>query len=612
MSNESLFQAISQPHSILEVVRLGRFHKSLFVVATLFAGTGIIFDGLGIGLVVVLLDGLTKGGSSASSAFANLPLLGGVSAYFSSMDASQRIAMVGALLALLAIVRTYVSYVRTILQRKVEIYTDAELRHRVLERVVAERVSDSNDQASFQFNLLTTMPNEASFALGRVIACLGSIFAIVVAIGYATAISWQLTAFAVIFLTSVMLVTQRILATRSRKAGSAITIFMVEFNQFLLESISGLFIIRAFGKERARRQQFDGLVEKKIELNLRAQRPASAAEPILTGAMMVSVAILMIIGTFFITDQATQIPAMLLFVIVLARLAGPFGALADGLTMISLYSNSAATLNRYIGDQKEDPTDAGTVPFQTLQRDIRFEDVRFAYQADRPNVLDNVSFEITKGSFVALVGHSGGGKTTIIRLLSKLLAPTSGRIIVDGQNLQDLASETWKRRIGIVPQESFLFNDTIAANISFARPTASMDEIRAAARMAHADQFIEKLPLGYETMVGDRGVALSGGQQQRLAIARALLDKPDLILLDEATSNLDAESEKEIQKALEGLRGECTVVVIAHRLATVRAADRIFAISDGRIVESGTHEYLKNLNGMYSRLLATAELDEPR
>lgn len=610
MSNESLFQAISKPHSILEVVRLSRFHRLLFVVATLFAGTGIIFDGLGIGLVVVLLDGLTRVGSAAGSAFSNMPLLGGVSAYFSSMNASERITVVGVLLALLAIVRTYVSYVRTMLQRKVEIFTDAELRRRVLERVVAERVSGSGDQASFQFNLLTTMSNEASFALGRVVGCLGSIFAIVIAIGYAAAISWQLTAFAVIFLASVMLLTQRVLATRSRKAGSAITVFMVEFNQFLLESISGLFIIRAFGKERARRRQFDDLVEKKIELNLRAQRPASAAEPILTGAMMVSVAVLMVIGTFFITDQATQIPAMLLFVIVLARLAGPFGALADGLTAISLYSNSAAALNQYIGRPADDPTDTGTVPFRALQREIRFENVGFAYQADRPSVLDNVSFEIAKGSFVALVGHSGGGKTTIIRLLSKLLTPSSGRIVVDGQDLQNLSSETWKRRIGTVPQESFLFNDTIAANISFARPTASMDEIRMAARMAHADQFIEKLPLGYETMVGDRGVALSGGQQQRLAIARALLDKPDLILLDEATSNLDAESEREIQKALEGLRGECTVVVIAHRLATVRAADKIFAISEGRIVESGDHEHLKSLNGIYSRLLATAQRDE--
>ncbi len=605
MSNRSLIQTILRPHSILEVVRLCRFRKGMFTVATIFAGTGIIFDGLGIGLIVILLDGLTKGASASGGAFANLPLLGGISNYFAPMDAASRITVVGVLIAILAVVRAYVSYLRTILQRKVEILTDADLRRRVLERIVAERIGDSGDQASFQFNLLTTMPNEAAFALGRLISSLGSVFAIVVAISYALAISWQLTLFAVIFLTSVMLVTQRLISSQSRKAGSDINLFMVRFNQFLLESISGLFIIRAFGKETARREEFDQLLREKVGLGLRAQRPSSAAEPVLTGAMMVSVAILMILGTYFIDDRATQIPAMLIFVIILARLAGPFGSLADGLTTISLYSSSAATLNRYLDRSTKDSEQTGMLSFVALQNHIRFENVSFAYQPDRPTVLNGVSFEIRKGSLVALVGHSGGGKTTIVRMLSKLLRPSSGRILVDGQDLQELASQSWKKRVGVVPQESFLFNDTIAANISFARPDAPREEIEAAARLAHADKFIAELPLGYDTMIGDRGVSLSGGQQQRIAIARALLDKPDIILLDEATSNLDSESEAEIQKALEGLCGQCTVVVVAHRLTTVRAADKIFAISGGRIAESGSHEELRKSGGVYAKLLAT-------
>lgn len=248
----------------------------------------------------------------------------------------------------------------------------------------------------------------------------------------------------------------------------------------------------------------------------------------------------------------------------------------------------------------------GDEPFETVRESIRFENVGFTYESGKQAVTD-VSFEIPSGAMVALVGASGSGKSTLAALLLRLRAPTEGRILVDGRDYWRLSPETWHRRVSLVEQEAFLFNDTIAANVTFGCPDASPADLDEAIRVAHLEGVVAGLPQGLKTVVGERGVALSGGQRQRLAIARAVVRRPEILVLDEATSALDNVSERHVQQALESARRNRTVVVIAHRLSTVRNADRIVVLEEGRVAEVGAWDELLARKGAFRRLVEASQ-----
>jgi len=238
---------------------------------------------------------------------------------------------------------------------------------------------------------------------------------------------------------------------------------------------------------------------------------------------------------------------------------------------------------------------------ESFEEGIAFEDVSFAYE-NRPSLLNGLDLRFDKGTVTAIVGSSGAGKTTIVNLILGLFQPTIGRITIDGIPLQELKADTWLKRIGFVGQEPFTYHSTVAANILLGRHSHSEADIVEASEIANAHEFISELPEGYDTLVGERGMRLSGGQQQRIAIARALLDAPDVLIFDEATSNLDSISEKLVQDAIETLSVNRTVIIIAHRLSTIRHADKIIVFDNGRVVEQGTHQGLLNDNGYYARL----------
>lgn len=375
-------------------------------------------------------------------------------------------------------------------------------------------------------------------------------------------------------------------------------------------SISGITLIKSFARELFERTRFYrvGTELMQLEINLAMVGRWFLAA---IGAMVtIGPAIVWFGGGWLALTGALKVGVVVAFVqYIQFRLYGPGAALAG--IQVQIVS-ALAVFERIFGyldmtTEQYDPP--GAIELQTVRGEIGFEDVRFSYD-ERRVVLNDVSFTIEPGQLAAFVGPTGAGKTTITQLVPRFYDPQGGRVLVDGHDVRTITLESLRRDIGIVTQETYLFHDTIASNLRYAKPGATETELKAAAQAANIDYFIGSLPEGYDTVVGERGHKLSGGERQRLAIARVLLKNPRILILDEATSSLDSHSEAAIQAALGPLMRGRTSLVIAHRLSTILSADVIFVVENGRIVETGTHPVLLARNGAYARLYRKQFRDE--
>jgi ATP-binding cassette, subfamily B, bacterial MsbA len=325
--------------------------------------------------------------------------------------------------------------------------------------------------------------------------------------------------------------------------------------------------------------------------------PVSSLLPIIAIAIISGLSLVL-----FQARSAGVLPNLVTFVLALQRLNQQLSLLAAIFTTLADNSGNMDRLNAILQPADKQFRRLTGTQFNILNYQIRFDNVSLRYAPDLPPALRNVSFTLNKGQMIALVGPSGAGKSSIADLLAGLYSPSSGSIVVDGIPLDDLNLSSWQQRLGVVSQDTFLFNATLAENIAFGRSDANIDDIRAAADAAQADGFIQALPDGYQTMVGERGYRLSGGQRQRISLARAILRDPELLILDEATSALDTQSERLVQEALERFEANHTVLVIAHRLSTIVAADQILVLDQGTVVERGNHSSLLELRGLYEKL----------
>jgi ATP-binding cassette subfamily B protein len=306
-------------------------------------------------------------------------------------------------------------------------------------------------------------------------------------------------------------------------------------------------------------------------------------------------------GAWLVIKQELTIGQLIAFNMLLGNVISPFKRLALVWNQLQEILVSVERINDVLeSDPEEDLLKGNRLYIEQLRGNICFENVTFRYHPESDNnILENLSFEVKAEQTVAIVGRSGSGKTTLSKLILGLYPPTDGKVLIDGHDVNGVYLKSLRSQTGVVDQDSFLFGGTIRENISIAYPQASLEEIVQAAQLAGADDFIQRLPLGYETQIGEGGGLLSGGQRQRLTIARALLGNPRLILLDEATSNLDSESERIIQNNLKTILKGRTSVIIAHRLSTIRNADLILVLDKGMLVESGTHDELIALKGHY-------------
>ncbi|WP_254047922.1 ABC transporter ATP-binding protein [Synechococcus sp. BDU 130192] len=408
-------------------------------------------------------------------------------------------------------------------------------------------------------------------------------------------------ALAAALLTLAVALVQYKVIPRLRHVVYQVTQTQVESAKYITESIQALRLLHTFGMQRKTVEIANLLLDKTREQLQKRAYIFYLPEPIMDAVPMISIGVLAILAVLFQGTETNVLPVLLTFLLVLQRLSARLKATVSTITVFVDNSARMFRLKTILDRQDKEFEQSGDEPFVGLKNDIEFQSVSLSYLNDGAFALKDLTFTIPRNRVLALVGESGAGKSSIVDVLVGLYRPTAGTILVNGKPLDNYRLEDWRQHIGVVSQDTFIFNDSILENLRYGYQSATLDEVMEAAQAAQAHEFIMALPDGYETVVGERGYRLSGGQRQRLALARALIKRPEILVLDEATSALDSESERLIQQALDQFKKDRTVIVVAHRLSTITGADEILVLDRGQIVERGRHLSLLRQDGRYAR-----------
>jgi len=579
------------------------------VIFVTFIGVSVISalaEGMSIALLVPILDAQSMGDS-----FSKIPVLKYVSVYFATMQGAEKLIFAAAALFVVVLFRGALQFSTQALSIMIPIKTQRGLTMNSYRHLMLADMGyiNSHDTGDF-INSIKDRPGRVTSLIkaGADIVLFSMILAIYTYL--MMAISWKLTVLSIVVLYFFSWCMKKISALTIRKLGDATSRATSRLNQTLFETLEGMQLIRLRAAETVMLERFEHEFDETLRIQQKSGIYHAMPSPFLSTAVGMFICSLLYFGAMFAENDTQEITSqIILFMFLLMRLMGPVSGLNACRNAILANISALTETDKFMAEVQARIQPNGDIPFHKLTSKIKLQNVQYYYEDATKKAIQSLSATIQMGQMVAVIGPSGAGKSTLIGLLSRLTDPTAGDIFVNGINLRDYDVLTWRRKVSVVSQDIVLFNDTVENNIAFGLEGVTSEEVRAAAQMAAADTFIRELPLGYQTFLGDRGVRLSGGQKQRISIARAVLANPELLIMDEGTSHLDSVTEREIQRAVETLSHRCTIIVVAHRLSTIRRADNIIVMDRGRIVEEGKHDDLIALKGVYWDMLNHQRLD---
>jgi ABC-type multidrug transport system fused ATPase/permease subunit len=574
-------------------------HWRIFVLIGIFSVLIAALEGLGLSVFFPLFQGETVGFKTGMPVFLERYI-----EFFLRFSLQDRMMLIAAVLVVAVGLKLILTQRNALVTLGLKNAVVQHYRMACVKKILSSGSAFFNTRRLSDLNLMADTYTEVH--VGAIVDLVGSslpyLFTLIVLLAVLLSLSWKMTVVAFVVVAGgagLLSFMARVIRQRSEVMFNAKS----RYNKVLFDLLNGFKTIRVFCRENHVASVFGARSDEYNRTYLSSSLWTVMVGPSFELIGAIILAVILVCGAWLMAKGTVTLGVILTFLIILVRMIPPFKSLNHARASIVARLPVLKDIETFLNEPVNDVPD-GTSEFAGLKFGIDFRGVEFSYGTGAP-VLRGLSLVIPKGARVGIVGASGTGKTTLFELLLRFYDPKAGSLLVDGQDLRTFKRESWRRKVGVVAQEPFLFNDTVRANIAFADLSADEAMIKESARRAYAHDFIMALPQGYDTVVGERGCLLSGGQRQRIAIARALLLDPDILLFDEATSALDAESEALVQKAiLENSAGK-TVVTIAHRLSTLTGSDKIVVMEAGRIVQEGRHEELVKVEGAYQRFVTT-------
>ncbi|MBD2459699.1 ABC transporter ATP-binding protein [Oscillatoria sp. FACHB-1407] len=571
-----------------------KYFRRVVVLALVFTFLAAAFEGFGIGSLLAFLQSLTDPNAT--------PVQTGIK-WFDvwvlgiRTSSTERLYRISVVILLITLMRASFTYLGNLYSKIAQFKLAYHLRLRLFSQLKSLSLKYFAQIRSGELvNVITTEIQEIMQAVGLINFVLIRASTLFVYIISMLLLSWQLTVISVM-LFALLTVGVSTLLGRVREASFGKSITRGQYTSIAVEFINGIRTVHAFATQDFEQRRFDHANQELLKASTKSTSVQSLVEPISEAAATTIIIVMMILAfAILIPDGQLQIASLLTFLFILFRMLPIVKQLNGARAQISSFYGSIVNLKQVLSTDDKPYLQDGAIEFEGLERAIEFQSVDFGYDSEH-TILHDVTLTIERGKTTALIGESGAGKSTLVDLIPRFYDPTKGQILVDSLDLRQLEINSLRRKIAVVSQDTFIFNDTVRNNIAYALENVEDQKIWEAAQLANAVEFIQELPHGFDTVLGDRGVRLSGGQRQRIAIARALLRDPEILILDEATSALDSVSERLIQESIEKLSKGRTVIAIAHRLSTITQADKVVVLEQGRVVEQGNYRELLSQQG---------------